>query len=119
MKLLISTAFLTLSIGFVSAQNYDSRLLKKFNHEELSSMEQNDPQSLDRYEYALDHAMYITDLPSGKSIDLPTITLNEEGQNFADLGLDIINTNQYFKIEGTDKMLVVKSVWVLDNELGK
>lgn len=119
MKLLLSAAFLTLSIGFVSAQNYDSRLLKKFSNDELAAMEQNDPKSLNRYEYALDHAMYVTDIPSGKSADLQVITLNGEGQTFADLGLDIINSNQYFKIEGTDKMLVVKSIWVLDNEMGK
>ena len=43
----------------------------------------------------------------------------ENNPTFDDLGLDIINSNQYFKIEGTDKMLVVKSIWVLDNELGK
>lgn len=119
MKLLLSAAFLTLSIGFVSAQNYDSRLLKKFSQSELTAMEQNDPKSLHRYEYALDHAIYVTDLPQGKDAELPSIALQGDNQNFADLGLDIINTNQYFKIEGTDKMLVVKSIWVLDNEQGK
>ena len=119
MKLLMSAAFLTLSIGFVSAQNYDSRLLKKFDHDQLVSMEQNDPSKLKRYEYALDNGVYMTDLPAGKETDLPVITVNGDNPTFADLGLDIINSNQYFKIEGTDKMLVVKSIWVLDYELGK
>jgi hypothetical protein len=115
----MSAAFLTLSIGFVSAQNYDSRLLKKFDHGQLVSMEQNDPSKLKRYEYALDNGVYVTDLPTGKETDLPVITVNGDNPTFADLGLDIIKSNQYFKIEGTDKMLVVKSIWVLDNELGK
>ena len=43
MKLLYFALILILSAGFTSAQNYDSRLLKKFNHEELIFMEQNNP----------------------------------------------------------------------------
>lgn len=119
MKLLLSATFALLTIGFVSAQNYDTRLLKKFSHEQLLNLEQNDPSTLKRYEYALDHAIYVTDMPAGKNVDLKTIQFQGEGQNFADLGLDILAENQYYKIAGQDKVLVVKSIWVLDNELGK
>jgi len=117
MKLLYFALILILSAGFTSAQNYDSRLLKKFNHEELIFMEQNNPLKLKRYEYALDHGVYFAELPFGKKEDLPSISLNGDPTNFLELGIDIINKNQYFKIEGTDKMLVVKSIWVLDNEM--
>ena len=82
-------------------------------------MKANDPAKYTMYVYAIDHACYVTDLPSGKLSDLNgTIEVDmNKPLNFIELGLDIKTSNQYLKITGTDKMLVVKSVYVLENEL--
>jgi hypothetical protein len=69
--------------------------------------------------YALDHAYYITVRPSGKTegIEQERALVIGNDSNFISLGLDILNRNQYIPLSGTDKMLVVKSEWVLMNEL--
>ena len=71
------------------------------------------------YVYAVDKACYVSDLPKGKEAKLDgAINVDiSKPLNFIDLGLDIKSVNQYFKINGTDKMLVVKSEFVLNNEL--
>jgi len=67
--------------------------------------------------YALENAVYITEIPSKNAIELKTISVPLTMVKFTDAGLKIENQNQYFKIEGKDKMLVVKSIYVLQNEL--
>lgn len=37
--------------------------------------------------------------------------------NPADMGIKITDNDQYYKITGTDQMLVVKSTWALDGEM--
>ncbi len=67
--------------------------------------------------YALENAVYITGIPSKNAMELKTISVPLTIVKFTDAGLKIENQNQYFKIEGTDKMMVVKSNYVLHNEL--
>lgn len=68
-------------------------------------------------EYALTNGFYITTLPSKESTDIKKLNLPSEIKKFTDIGLRIENQNQYFNIVGTDKMLVVKSRYVLQTEL--
>lgn len=111
---------LTLTLGTqLFAQDADPRLSSRYSKEELLQMMEKDPQQYKLLVYACDHACYITDLPNGKSSELSG-TLNvdlSKPLDFIALGLEIKNVNQYFRINGTDKMLVVKSEWVLNNEL--
>jgi hypothetical protein len=101
------------------SQEIDPRLSKKYSQEEIQLMIKENPTDYQLLVYALDNACYITDMPSGKDEELDgsvSLDLSKEF-TYLDLGLEIKNSNQYLRINGTNKMLVVKSEWVLNNEL--
>ncbi len=105
--------------GRLSAQNIDSRLLQRYSETDLAVLRNETPEKYNLLVYALDHALYTTALPSGKieGLDTPRSLQYGETTNFLDLGLEILTRNQYIPLLGTDKMLVVKSEWVLLNEM--
>lgn len=119
MKQVIIFTLTLLVNSFAFSQDVDTRLLKKYAQEELVTMKDQNPTHYKMLVYALDNACYITDLPNVKSdavsgsIDLDI----SKSYTFLDLGLEIKKENQYIRITGTNKMLVVKSEWVLNNEL--
>lgn len=69
--------------------------------------------------FAETHGSTIMDFPKGKEAKLNgEITM--EKANLIDpikMGLGILSTNQYFRITGTEKMLMVKSVFLLQQEM--
>ena len=75
------------------------------------------PDDLILLEYALVNGVYVTALPSKVSPEIKELNVTSEIKKFTDIGLRIENQNQYFNIVGTDKMLVVKSKYGLQNEL--
>lgn len=116
-KLLLVTLVFFLGTT-VFSQSTTAKLEKKYGKASLNEMISKNPERYKMLLYALDNACYVTGKPVGKDLSLQTITCDpNQALNFIDLGLDIINQNQYFLIEGTDKMLVVKSEWVLTNEM--
>ena len=98
----------------VFSQKYSADLEKSYNKNELKKMSSED---LFLLEYALTNGVYITTLPKKETSEIKVLNVSSEIKNFTDVGLRIENQNQYFKITGTDKMLVVKSKYVLQNEL--
>lgn len=105
----------------VLAQDVDKRLEKRYSNQELTKMQKEDPAHYKMLVYALDNACYTSEFPKDKaSVLTQSIVLDpNKPLNFIDLGLEIKKENQYIKIEGTSKILVVKSEWVLNNELSK
>jgi len=100
-----------------AAQDFDARLLEKFKQSELQDLKANAPEKLKCLTYALDHGMYIAESGNTKGASLQEIAAPQDGQTYLDLGLEISDVNQYFQIAGENKILVVKSFWVLNNEL--
>ena len=98
------------------SQEVDSRLLDRYAPEELTEMYNNNQQEYKFLVYALDHAVYLTEVPEGKKVDFETIDISNSELNFVALGLGIKDTNQYFKVLGENKLLVVKSRYVLNQE---
>ena len=117
MKTVLILSLTFLFVGSSFSQKIDDRLLAKYSLEEVNSIQAKTPDLFKMLTYSLDNAMYITDLPTGKNQDLPSVEMPSEGQTYLDLGLEIIKENQYFIIQGKEKMLVVKSEWVLNNEI--
>ena len=112
-KIFILFAFL--SFCFVSkAQKHNAELLKSYSTTELSSF---DNETIKILEYGITNAVYLTTIPSGKDIKLPEIFLANNSIKYTDLGLKISNENQYFRIKDSNNMLVVKSLYVLKNEI--
>jgi hypothetical protein len=112
-KIFILLAFL--SFCFVSkAQKHNAELLKSYSKSELSNF---DNETLKILEYGITNAVYLTAIPTGKEVNIQEIIISGNSMRFTDLGLKILNENQYFKVKGTNNMLVVKSLYVLKNEL--
>lgn len=110
--------FTCLGNGFF-AQKIDQRLEKKYSKNDISYMLNNNFSHYNLLVYALDNACYTIDQPKGKDLsELIEISLDVKSPlNFLDLGLELKDQNQYFTIKGTNKLLVVKSNWVLNHEI--
>ena len=119
MKRLLIFCFPLLTSSLALSQDYDNRLLKSYLVEELTQIQTEKPADMKVLAYALENACYFSDAPKGKDLaGIQSIKLTgTEVPCYVDLGLKILDQNQYFMIEGTSKMLVVKSKWVLNHEL--
>jgi hypothetical protein len=105
------------SVSF--SQDFDKRLEKLYSVEELTAMQKENPSKIITLNYAIDNAVYTSDLPLEKKSEF-TKSINydfKKKPNFIELGLKIENQSQYFRINGTNKILVIKSEYLLNYEL--
>ncbi|MCH2224641.1 MAG: hypothetical protein MK066_07710 [Crocinitomicaceae bacterium] len=121
MKILKALCFSLLATGGVYAQDVDNRLLERYSKSELETMKENDREEYNLLIYAIDNGIYVIDNPTQKEVSFPVITVAdiENIPSFLELDIEIKDQNQYFKISGSDKLLVVKSTWVLNHEMTK
>lgn len=120
MKIASLFCLVFISVGCAFAQEVDERLLSKYSQQELETMIATNSNQYDILDYALDNALYVANYSDSKGGNFETISVNPESlPNFIELNLEIKDRNQYFKIEGEDKLLVVKSTLVLNHEMGK
>jgi hypothetical protein len=119
MKKLVLIPLISFLVFRSFSQKLDERLSSSYSSEELSLIAESQPELINLLNYAVDHACYITTAPTGKSVNgLETIQLNsKETPSFTSLQKKIEKQNQYFLISGTNNMLVIKSEWVLKNEM--
>jgi len=119
MKHIFTLLFAFVSLSFWG-QTLETDLQKSYSKEEITQFSLN--QTLAVYEYALKHACYLTPIPEGKdvssfsSINLPKQE-KEAPIKFTDLGLQILDRTQYFKVANAPYLLVVKSINVLKIEM--
>nr|WP_294858447.1 hypothetical protein [uncultured Fluviicola sp.] len=69
--------------------------------------------------YAATKGTYVIARPDGKELT-PDGEISREKAKLVDpsaMGIKIIDKTQYFSITGTNDLLVVKSTWILDNEM--
>ncbi len=98
----------------------EKELLKVYAKSELSELKKDG----DKYAalcYAIDHAIYIIDAPKDKDVSaFPEIVINkDELPTFTDLTIKISDRSQYFRVAGQNKLLIVKSMYVLQLEMKK
>ena len=124
---------LAFSNQIIYCQSYNQELLKSYSNNELKEISQNNSNEIELLNYAIDHACYIVQKPAlektsrtsteGTTIKLPFIEIKNQPDlglkkvKFTDLQLKITDRNQYFLIKDSNQMLVVKSKWVLQNEI--
>ena len=101
------------------SQQIDSRLLQRYSEVQLVNLQQDNPDEYALLDYALDNAVYYAEVPAEKQIDVQEISLPNGEATFINLGLNIEEENQYFKIAGENRLLIVKSRWVLNHEMNK
>ncbi len=105
----IAFTFINLSALAQNNTDLDGRLRSKFSKKELKSLSQAD---IEYWTFYLNNSLLIVDLPKEKpdavpaTIKLRSLDVNE--LNVFELGLKPHEfARDYFKIEGTDKMVVV------------
>lgn len=120
MKIASFLCFIIISSSSLFAQEIDDRLLYKYSQEELQTMIETDADQYNMLEYALDNAIYVANYNSSKGGNFETISVDLNAlPTFIELGLEVTDRNQYFKIQGEKKLLVVKSAVVLNYEMKK
>lgn len=120
MKLLTFLGFLLVSSSTLFAQEIDERLLSRYSREDLQAMIQSDIDQYNVLDYALDNALYVANYDGSKGDEFTLISVDVNSlPTYLDLNLHITDQNQYYRIEGQDKLLVVKSTWVLMHEMKK
>jgi hypothetical protein len=115
-NLLIAFVFILISLSSIAqSDNVDDRLLTKYSIEELNALKTESPSEYIFINYCIENAWYIQALPKEKmkSNDgrIGKIQIQDLNNiNFYSLNVNIVKDDyQFFAIEGTDKMLVIKS----------
>ncbi len=116
-KTIFSLVFFLGCVQFTNAQQYSKELLKGYSKAELTKIEQEKPAQIKVLEYAVNHACYYVDKPQSKDAEFPIIDTHNGSTNFTELGLKITDKTQYFTAKETGKLLVVKSLYVLELEM--
>lgn len=120
MKIASFICFIFISAGSIFAQEIDDRLLSKYSQKELQTMIDTDLHQYELLDYALDNALYVANYDSSKGGNFETILVDSSNlPTFIELNVEITDRNQYFKISGEEKLLVVKSAVILNYEMNK
>ncbi len=118
MKKGLLVILLALTQQFV-AQKASPALAKSYSKTELQSFEQDGQGTINILNYAIDHACYTVVIPEGKDVSqFPSLSVKSKKEiRFTDYQLQIKDRTQYFKIEGSNELLVVKSMNILKLEI--
>jgi hypothetical protein len=120
-RLFLLSGFL-FAFSSMHAQEADQRLYKSYSTSDIEQIKSEKPESIRMLNYALENACYLAPIPEGKDFgNLPEIKISNLSNlpSFAELGLKIEKSNQYFRVSGSQQLLVVKSEWVLNYEMEK
>ena len=114
MQLILKTLFLGLALVISNeacAQTYDTRLEPYYAKEDIQKMIREDVATYKFLVNCLNKAIFIADIPAEKAESIKfngTLAIDPEKKHtFLSLGLTITDEYQYYKIEGTNKMVVV------------
>ncbi len=117
-KLLLALSLIFMIGTNLEAQEIDSRLLVKYKKSEIKKMMNENPTEYQFEINALNRGMFISEIPTEKGKDIVfdgEIKLNlEKEHTYLSLGKEITDRYQYFKIKGTNKMVVIQPRIFLD-----
>ena len=115
LKTLILTGMMLLGSSVLFSQQIDNRLLKTYEETELKMLLESNKEKYELLVYALDEGLQIMTIIKEKGVKMAgSISLPSELYTFADLGLKITEMEQYYTIEGTENVLMVKSFSLLN-----
>ena len=112
---------LFLLISLVSNAQKAELLLNSYSNDELKEIKSHDPEKYDLLIYAIDHATYLSVFDQEKhgSLNLKELPGLTGLPFFTDLKVKINDQNQYFYAPQLNRIVVVKSEWVLNHEKNK
>lgn len=117
----VAIAFLSIGAFAQSLSKLDSRLSSKFSKSELAGMT---VQELEYWSEYLDNSLEIIEIPAEKLSDIKETvslkSLKSSDLNLFELGIEPhLVARDYRRIEGTDKILVIKSISEIEKTLPK
>lgn len=119
--LLLLLVFSTSIYSF--CQDIDKRLLKKYSKKEIIKIQKENPNEYTFLVNALNKGVFISEIPEQKAKSIAfdgTLNIDpNETHTFISLGKEITDKYQYYKIEGTNKMLAILPRIALDEKLLK
>ncbi len=117
-KIILSVVLLFFLAAHSNAQEVDSRLLVKYKKSEIQKIMKEDPSHYQFLINALDRGLFIAEIPTEKGKDVVfdgTLNIDPNATHtYLSLGKEILDRGQYFKIAGTNKMLVIQPRVALD-----
>lgn len=95
-----------------------SALLDSYTQSELNELKQVNIADYELLSYAIENALEFGEYFESKHSNLEHVNndISPETASFTDFGFKIKNQNQYYVWENQQKIIIVKSFWVLRNE---
>lgn len=117
-KLFLNFVFVLLIAPVFGQDNHPKELLLAYTQEELTTLQKEQPEDYQVLLYALKTGgYYIAENPVVKQLQISrNIDLPKGKFNFATLGIKITEDIQFFGINGSNKLLVVKAMPVIKYE---
>lgn len=112
MKSGLIVLFLFFACSLFAQNQYDERLLAKFNKEQITTLNTSNPEVIAYWTYYLDHAYSIENVPSGKDVSgLPEVKIkNLNRLNILELDVHMNRVApMYYRIKGSNQLLVMMS----------
>lgn len=113
MRILAMLFMLFTSVAVHAQTDFDKRLLAKFEEAQIQSLLEKNPEVIAYWTYFLDHGYEVVDIPSEKAESVTeVISLGRNKSNFNILATEVGTPGEhprYFRIAGTNQMLVVRS----------
>lgn len=111
-KKILSAILVVFVATFSNAQDIDSRLLVKYSKSELQKMIKSNPDAYDFLISSLNKGMFIAEIPSEKEKSIVfngTLNIDPNGTHTVfSIGKEVQEYAQYFRIAGTNKMVVIQ-----------
>lgn len=123
-KIIITCCVIFLGSVAFAQNSLNDDLLVKYSKSELESIKKDNPKEYAYLEFCVKNAFYIAAMPEEKikanTSKFKEITIELPISNFYDLKIDVLeNEYQSFIIEGTKKVLMIKSKTHILRELNK
>lgn len=111
-KIIMCLVLSVASFGYAQ-ENHDQRLLERYSSEELTTIQNNDPEEYKIIVHALEVGISIGDIQEGKGKEIVFDGELDKDPNqehtYISLGLELIdNKYQYYKFKGTNKLVIVR-----------
>lgn len=113
LKKIIMCFLISASFYGYAQENHDARLLERYSNEELTSIQNQNPEEYEILVHALKVGISIGDIEEGEGKEIvydgeidkdPSLD-----HTYISLGLELKNnTYQYFKFKGTNKLVIVR-----------
>lgn len=101
------------------SQTVEKKLLVKYSEKELVQLQKNDPQEYEYLVNSVTRGLFISEIPTKKEVVFDGV-LNidpKQEHTYLTLGKEILDRYQYYRIEGTNLMLVIQPRIFLDKRV--